>query len=256
MMVDVGDKSLGSSLERAKAELAARKRSTANEAKSAKTPKAKKPRSRKASADPMVNQLVSPFTQQHGDYQPQDFTLRETVRDGKTRQETIRVVRNLGGTPIERWHRAGAFDERQMAAILFYQEAHRKVFGEGPRMTASYSPVIIRTTGDAVSLWAGSVMAARESLQLIDNEVNFKLPLGVWPVWENVVIFDEAAGVAGGRAGYRNKAAEGAAKAIVTIVANLIADIVIDSSKSDFGDLIRDLDAPRRPGGGKRGRAA
>lgn len=264
MMVDVGETSLKNSLARAKAEIATRKRSTAKDAKASKGKdrrKSRPPRRRKANDDLspaerlMVDQLVTGEAQGHGNYRPIDFKLQEVTEGGKRKEKTIRVVRNLGGTPIERWHGRGHIDERQMAAILYYQAAYRKWIGE-PRVTANYSPAIARNVKPSVELYAGSVIAAKESLRLLDNEVFFRVDPSYFHVWQNVVIFDEPAGVAGSRAGFLHKQAEGAARAIVSMLASMIADIVIDSSRRDFGELLLDLDAPRRPGRGTRSRAA
>jgi hypothetical protein len=200
-----------------------------------------------ASDRTMVNQLVSRSVQQHGDYQVQDHKLQEVTQGGRRIEKTIRVVRNLGGTPIERWHQRGALDERQMAGILFYQQAWRMWIGQ-PRVVANWSAVIVRDAHGAAEIYAGSRLAAKESLRLLDQEVFFRLPVGHFQVWQNVVIWDEPAGVAGSRAGFLHKQAEGAARAIVSICASMVADVVIDSSRRDFGELLLDLDAPRRPG--------
>jgi hypothetical protein len=259
MMVDVGDSSLKNALEKAKAGIAERKRHNTGAAKASKHKPKRKAKSSKrgrsnddlSAADRvMVDQVVSAEAQAHGHYRPIDFKLQEVTEGGKRKEKTIRVVRNLGGTPVERWQVRGHLDERQMAAILFYQAAYRTWIGE-PRVTANYSPAIVRNVKGSIELYAASVIAAKESLRLLDQEVFFRLPVGHFQVWQNVVIFDEPAGVAGGRAGFLHKQAEGAARAIVSIVASMIADIVIDSSRKDFGSLLLDLDAPRRPGRSK-----
>jgi hypothetical protein len=221
-------------------------------------PKAKKPKRSKAKAarrsvlaqaadQMMVNQLVSPEAQTHGDYRAVDFKVEDTGKRDKSKEKSIRLVRNVGGSPIERWHSRGALDERQMAAILFYQDAWHRVIGE-PRVVANWSAVIVRQAAGAVELYAGSQIAAKEALRLLDQEVFFREPVDHFQVWQNVVIFDEPAGVAGSRVGFVvKKSAEAAARVIVGSMAHKIADIVIDQSKRDFGDLILDLDAPRRP---------
>jgi hypothetical protein len=198
----------------------------------------------------MVNQLVTPEAQAKGAYHVVDFKLTEGAEDAGRKKEakSIRVVRNLGGTPVERWHHRGALDERQMAAILFYQEAWHRMIGE-PRVVANWSAVIVRQAVGAVELYAGSQLAAKESLRLLDQEVFFREPVEWFHVWQNVVIFDEPAGVAGSRAGYIvKKSAEAVAREIVRNLAMKIADIVIDQSRRDFGDLLVDLDAPRKSG--------
>lgn len=198
----------------------------------------------------MVDQLVTPEARKQGDYRVVDFKL-DNGKEGADRKEkakSIRVVRNVGGSAIERWYAKGGLDERQMQAVLFYQNAHRTAFGSEPRVTANYSPVIIRGLRSSVELYAGSVMAAKESLRLLDSEVFFREPVDHFQVWQNVVIFDKPAGVAAACAGFVvKKSAEAAAKVIVGGIAHKIANIVIDQSRRDFGDLILDLDAPRKP---------
>lgn len=206
-----------------------------------------------AAARNMVDQIVTPEAQRHGEHRVVPFSDVEVTEGGKRVKKEVRVVRNLARTQIERWHDRGVFDERQMAAILFYQDAFRKAFGEGTRVTANYSPALSRGVNKAVELWANSTYAAREALRLLDNEVFFRAPIHYFPVWQNVVVWDQPAGVAGAPAGFSHKPAEAAAKVIVVIMAGMIADIVIDSSRQDFGNLLHeiDLDAPRRPGGAK-----
>lgn len=210
---------------------------------------ARKPKKPKASGKEIgeINALVSPEARRHGDYQMVDFKLQEVVEGGKLKAKTTRAVRNLASTQVDRWLARGRLDERQMAAILFYQEAWRIWIGE-PRITANYSPAIRRGANQAVELWASSRMRAKEGLRLLDQEVFFREPVEHFEVWQNVVIWDEAAGVAGSKIGFCYKPAEAVAQLIVQSLAHKIAEIVIDSSRHDFGDLLIDLDAPRRPG--------
>lgn len=194
----------------------------------------------------MVNSLVTPEARAHGDYRAVDFKFVEVTEGGKRVEKISKVVRNLGGTPIERWSRLGRLDERQMAAILFYQAAWRQHIGE-PRVTANYSPAVRRGANQAIELWASSRMRAKEALRLLDQEVFFRIPIEHFEVWQNVTIWDEPAGVAGARVGFCHKPAEAAALLIVSLVAGMIADVVITNDRRDFGDLLLDIDAPRRP---------
>jgi hypothetical protein len=199
-----------------------------------------------------INSVVGPEVRRHGDYQAVDFQLHD-VEEGsgskaKAKAKSIRVIRNVGGSPVERWFNRGRLTEREMAAVLFYQSAWAAWIGE-PRVTANYSPAVSRNAHGAVELWASSRIRAKESLRLLDQEVFFRIPVEHFHVWQNVVIWDEPAGIAGGRAGFvSTKQSEAAARLIVCLVAKMIADVVIDSSRSDFGELLLDLDAARRPG--------
>lgn len=199
----------------------------------------------------MVEQLITSETRGHGDYRPVDFKLVEVVQDGKVKAKTARVLRNLGGTPIERWHARGVLAERQMAAIMFYQRAWNMHIGQ-PRVVANWSAVICGSAQGAIEIYAGTRIAAKESLRLLDQEVFFRLPVEHFQVFQNVVIWDEPAGVAGGRAGFCHKPAEAVARVIVGTVASMIADIVIDASHRDFEPQLLDLDQPRRAGRGTK----
>lgn len=194
-----------------------------------------------------VKALVNPEARRHGDYRVVDFKLQEVVEGGKVKAKTVRAVRNMASTQVDRWLGRQRLDERQMAAILFYQAAWALWIGE-PRVVANYSPAIARNADQAIELWAGSRMRAREGLRLLDQEVFFREPVEHFQVWQNVVIWDLPAGVAGSQIGFCHKPAEAVAQLIVQSLAHKIAAVVIDSSKADFGDLILDLDAPRRAG--------
>jgi hypothetical protein len=200
-----------------------------------------------AKGDEMILESVLPKAQlDKGHFGLVDFKIVETVHGGKVKSHTSRVIRNLGGTPVERWHSRGKLDERQMAAILFYQSAWRMWIGE-PRVVANWSAVITGAAAGAVEIYAGSRIAAKESLRLLDQEVFFRLPVEHFQVWQNVVIWDEPAGIAGARIGYCHKPAEAVAQLMVATMAGMIADVVIDNSRRDFGELILNLDQPRRP---------
>ena len=218
-------------------------------AKRAKAPSRppKEPRKDKA-APPAVASLVTPEARQHGHYAEVDFKLQEVVEGGKTKAKTIQVVRNLGGTPVERWHSRGALDERQMAAIGLYQQIWARHIGE-PRVVANWSAVIVRSISSGSELYANSGNAAKETLRLLDQEVFFRLPVEHFHVFQNVVIWDEAAGVAGSRVGFQvKKSAETAARLIVATIASMIADLVIDGARKDFEAELLDLDRARAPG--------
>ena len=194
----------------------------------------------------LIDAVVTPEAQAAGDHHVTDFKVIETVVGGKTKAHTTRVIRNRGGSPIDRWHANGGLDDRQMAAIYFYSRAWHLVFQE-PRVVAKWSAVHTFGAMGAVEVYSSSRIAARTTLRMLDNEIFFRLDSAYFQVFQNVVIFDEPGGVAGGRAGFTHKAAEGAARATVSMVASMIADIVIDGARTDY-DLPEgwDTDAPRK----------
>jgi hypothetical protein len=116
-----------------------------------------------------------------------------------------------------------------------------------PRVTANFAGDHPQRQGRDRDL-CRLALAAKEGLRLLDQEVFFREPVEHFQVFQNVVIWDEPAGVAGGRAGFCHKPAEAVARVIVGTVASMIADIVIDASHRDFEAQLLDLDQPRRPG--------
>jgi hypothetical protein len=162
----------------------------------------------------MVDAVVTPEARQQGDYRAVDFKFVEVTQGGKRVEKIAKVIRNVGGTAIDRWAARGKLDERRMAAILFYQAAWRQHIGE-PRVTANYSPAVAAEPIRRSSY--GRAPDARQgSAPALDQEVFFRIPIEHFEVWQNVVIWDEAAGVAGSRLGFCHKPAEAAAQLIVS----------------------------------------
>lgn len=193
-----------------------------------------------------VNNVVNPFAQQHGAFEPMDYTLQEVTEGGKRKEKSMRVVMNRGGTAVERWHRSGKLDDRRMTAIAIYQGAWRTHIGE-PRVVANWSAVIVRAAVAALELRASSQHDARQLLRLFDQDIFFRRGLDDFNVWQNVVIFDEPAGVAGSRLGFNHKQAEAAACVVVQSVSHEIANLVVDQNPPDLTALLLDLDTPRKP---------
>jgi hypothetical protein len=192
-----------------------------------------------------VDELVPKAAQQHGDYAPVNFKLIETVHGKKTRQHEISVVRNRGGTAVERWFARGRLDDRCMAAIMVYQGAYLVHIGQ-PRVVANWSAVIVRQATGALEMHASTRMRAKQTLRLLDQEIFFRRGVNDFNVWQNVVIFDEPAGIAGGRLGFTSKQAEAAAQVVITGIAHEIAALLIDRAPPDMEALLLDIDAPRK----------
>ncbi len=199
-----------------------------------------------------VNAVVSTDTQRHGIYEPMDFKMQEVTERGERttgtagKEKTVRVVINRGGTAIERWHRSGRIDERQMTAVAIYQGAWRVHIGE-PRIVANWSAVIVRQAVAALELRASTKHDAKNLLRLFDQDIFFRRGVDDFNVWQNVVIFDEAAGIAGSRLGYKSKQAEAVAQFVVGSVAHEIACLVVDQSPPDLTQLLFNIDTPRKP---------
>lgn len=167
----------------------------------------------------MLDQLVTPEARRQGDYAVVDQRVTEGEFDGVTKG-SMRVVKNRGGTAIERWINRGDLSVPQAQAVAAYTRAHRLWLGE-QRVVANWS--MVPTKGMTSDTFVTTRLAARELLIRLDEAVFFHLPLHCRSVWQNVVLYDEPAGVAGSRLGFANKQGEGAAKAIVIIVADRIA---------------------------------
>lgn len=182
-----------------------------------------------------IDSQVERAAQAHGDYKSIEIPDEtKVVQGGKEKVTSTKVARNRGGTAVERWAGRGDLDERQIEAVALYSRAWHRVFQE-QRVVMNWS-MTASFRGGALGFeaFADSQEKAQRLLDLIDNEVFFHLPLRLFHVWQNVVLFDEAAGVAGSRLGYSNKQAEAAAKVAVTMVADMIANLM-------------NLGAPRRP---------
>lgn len=172
-----------------------------------------------------VEALVEPAAQAHGIYRVE--TLPVTAGElGQPQHGTMKVVRNRGGTTIERWLARGDITIRQAEAITLYARAWRMWIGE-QRVTANWSLTASFRGGTMdFDAFADTKLKAKRLLDQIDDDVFFLLPLGQFNVWQNVVIFDEAAGVAGSRLGYSSKQAEAVAKITVLTIADMIANVL------------------------------
>src|SRR5690242_7048213 len=79
--------------------------------------------------------LVSPFAAQHGDYASEPLVVT-TGELGSERAGNLRVVRNRGGSTLQRWMSAQLLSETQASAIAHYSRAWHRVYSE-PRVTAN-----------------------------------------------------------------------------------------------------------------------
>jgi hypothetical protein len=171
----------------------------------------------------IISNTVSPEARTHGDYVVATLPGPTIVTKGREQLTRSQVVKNRGGTAIDRWHARGDLDGDALNAVQAYQSAWHLFLGM-PRVTANWS--LAGGSGGAGGVEERNIVAklqAKELLQYLDDEVFFGKPLGYFDLWQNVVIHDEPAGVAGGRLGFRNDGAEAAAKAIVLMLAGEIA---------------------------------
>lgn len=159
-----------------------------------------------------VEPLVTLETAAHGDYAEVQFVE-------KAGERTQTKLRNRGGTAVERWHTRGDLTRGQAEAIGLYARAWRVRYEPNERVTANWS----LAPGGGPSFDPGiNQLAAKQMLERLDDRVFVSFPRSYREVWHNVVIDDEAAGVAGSRLGFASKQAEAVAKAIVQFIAEMI----------------------------------
>lgn len=163
---------------------------------------------------------VSPFAAQHGEYR------RELIVDldgelGGRRQSMVRVLRNVASTTVDRWLAQGGpgFETPQRKAVDHVRSLWA-ITGSGPRVIASYARLGAGGSSAAGTEERENYLAALHSLQRYERE----FPAYVWNVFEQVVRFDEPAGIAGSRLASNNAQRQAHAKACIGFVASKIAE--------------------------------
>ncbi len=163
--------------------------------------------------------LVSPFAAQHGDFAKEAMPVTTGELDS-VRAGNVQVTRNRGGSAVQRWISAGTLNQGQIDAIALYCRAWHVIHSQ-PRTTANWSLVaFIRGTGAERRIV--DQIEAQELLKLLDNRVFEIAPRYYFDVWQNIVLFDQAAGVAGGG----NRTSAERSKTIVLFIADMIATIL------------------------------
>lgn len=145
----------------------------------------------------------------NGDY------ARDTIIHADTyRRETVYI--NRGGTPIARWALEGRLTDNQQRAISHCLYLWR-LAGTEKRVTANYGERI-PGSGDSEHRAVNEIEARDDLHRIMDY-----IPAPYWNVWENVVRWDEPAGVAGSKLGFGGRSACDRAHQVVCFVADLIA---------------------------------
>lgn len=164
---------------------------------------------------------VTPWMAQHGDFH--DDAIVDLIGEFGPKDRIYPVVRNRGGTTVERWQSSGSLSEAQIEAISLFTWAWQLSIGE-QRVTANWSlaPVV---RGVPLEDWMNTQADAEEILRQMHREVFARAGGPYYSVWLNVVIFDEPAGVAGSRLGFTSKQAQAAAKTIVSLLSNQLASV-------------------------------
>ena len=134
--------------------------------------------------------------------------------EGGNRAAVVHI--NRGGTPVMRWIEDGRMSPSQERAIMHCLYLWR-LCGLEQRTTANYGE---RIPGYADSeARSSNEIEAREDLHRIRDY----FPGHYWSIFENVVRFDEPAGIAGSKLGFGTRSASDRAHQVVCFVADVIA---------------------------------
>lgn len=139
---------------------------------------------------------------------------RVTIIHADTAQrETVHI--NRGGTPVMRWITEDKLTDNQQRAIGHCYYLWR-LAGTEKSVTAQYGE---RIPGSGNSeLYAANTLEAEQDLKRIKDYI----PRTYWDVFENVVRWDEPAGIAGSKLGFGSRSACDRAHQIVCFVADII----------------------------------
>lgn len=142
--------------------------------------------------------LVSDHAAKHGDYE----------------RGVGRQMINRGGTPLARWRKAGFISESENRVIDLCLTLWSRI-GTSGGMVANLDRTVFGCPGEG---HAGEV-DARNSLQRFREHVG----PAYWSIFENVIRFDEPAGIAGSRLSGPSSKNEDRARHCVLMVANIVA---------------------------------
>jgi len=136
------------------------------------------------------------------------------VRKHGLYEDHLKRVENKAVTPVSKWIAAGLVTDAEQAAIEHCLNLWQRVEGQ-PSLVANFDRTIFGCPGDGHP----REVEARDDLHRLKNHVGDKY----WSVFENVVRFDEPAGVAGSRLEQASRNRETAARHCVLFVANIVA---------------------------------
>jgi hypothetical protein len=180
---------------------------------------ARKAAKQKAKIRKAQEQTVSPFTAQHGDYRPALVVDLDGVLGGK-RQSMVRLLVNRNVSTVDKWlFEGGPGFESPEAASIDHVRGLWRIVGNGARVIGRYDPSGVR--GSAVRPEKDETYL---SALLTLGEYQKQFPARIWEAFENVVRWDEPAGVAGSRMANHPAERRAHAKACVGFVASKIAE--------------------------------
>lgn len=167
-----------------------------------------KGRNKRAKKAPDALDGPTPEQQEQGGYVRTEFIHADLG------QRVIAYI-NRGGTPVMRWIEDGKLSDSQQRAIAHCIFLWQRC-GLEQRVTANYGERI--PGGGNNELRAANEIEARDDLHRIKGYI----PRAYFEVFENVVRFDEPAGVAGSKLGFGNRSACDRAHQVVCFVADII----------------------------------
>jgi hypothetical protein len=174
----------------------------------------KRTKAKRVESEPLVNAYAAA----HGDYA--ETTIPITAGEIEGERGNIRVLRNRGGTAVDRWINAANLEPSQIRAIELYVSAWSKVYSH-PRVVMGWGERIAFSRGGDEARVA-TLIDAQELLKFLDERIFQMAPHYYFDVWQNIVLFDQPAGITGG--GNRNSAER--AKTICLFIADMIATIL------------------------------
>jgi hypothetical protein len=192
----------------------------------------------------LINITVAPTAQPKGLFVVEPYAVTEGEFDGEVAGNK-RIVRNKGGTTLDRWRANGSIDDRQMAAILIFTRLHEKVFGKPRRVIANYNQAATASAYVAEEVYNHSVLQAQETIWLIEHDIFRRINVEDKWAFENVVLHDMPCFEAGELIGEINRNARiTSVKRAVLSVASQIAALVIDAVRPTNDDrrLLSEID--------------
>lgn len=179
--------------------------------------KGRRKQATKVETQPTIGE-VNRFAAQHGTIviAPLPVTAGEFPDEPAGNKQVRRRL-----TTIETWQANGALGPVQVRAIELYWRAWHASIGM-PKVTANWSTTnTIRSTAGAERI--EGKLDGLSLLKELDESVFRNMPEHYRGCWQNVVIHDETAGVAGSRLGYAKREGAVRAQLIVQLVADMIA---------------------------------
>lgn len=179
----------------------------------------------RASEGVMVDQLVTPEAQRHGDYCVETVSVTEGEHGRHVKGEQSAVI-NRSVDVVAAWKAKQALDLRQVAAIALYRRAYMLVFGAPPRVSADWAALLVGGVRGTLTVedFTADRIEAMADLRHFSEEFFKRLPSYVFDTWQNAVIHNIAAGPAAASLNLKDeKSARAAALTIVRMCCDWIA---------------------------------